>query len=130
MYKNVIPEVDPRLPAGQLLDPYTGHAEHCLKGSPIAGTEFREAQLPGIAQVHHPAGNTDQFTGGGIRLEPLMRIPDFAQGVRARQHHGIRVDAIVEHGRALGPAHPDLLGKIRIGRSVGRYVIRHAAQRY
>ena len=59
-----------RLELGQPLLADVGQREHHLQLGAVALAEPDEAELPGVAQEDHPAGDRDLLAGVGVGLEP------------------------------------------------------------
>src|SRR5690606_5877201 len=125
----VVAEVDQRLELGERLLADLGLREHRLDLGAVALAQPDEAQLAGVAQEDHPAG--DRHVLIGVRVGPhllrIVRLDDLADGVRALDEQRIGIDARVQHALALLAAHPHLLGQVVLGK-IRRLV--HEASRY
>ena len=79
----MVTEVDVRLPVGERLLADLGQAEHHLE--PGAGTLLKggEAELAGVADEDHPAGDPDDVLGLLTRLEVPPLLAHLLQRVRA-----------------------------------------------
>ena len=61
-----VAEVDVGLPAVQRIGADAGQTDHRLQLSSIALLKGGEAQLSGVPGEHHPAGDADVLSGGGV----------------------------------------------------------------
>lgn len=124
VHEDVVAEVHGRLPTGQLVRADERQAQHGLQLGTVALAQRGEAELARVAQVHHPAGDTDVLTGGRVLRQVRVGVAHLAQAVGAPDGHRVRVPPLGEHLRPLGAADPQLLGKFALGvvavGSVGR----------
>ena len=115
-----VAQVDVGLPGRQLLLADLGQGEHHLQ--PDAGVLQRqallqrgEAELAGVADEHHPAGDADDVVGllAGLQVAPLL--PDLLQRVGARHADRIGLPALGQQPGPLLLANPQLLGQVGSG---------------
>ena len=120
-HRDVVAEIDLGLPVRQGLRAHLGQRQHHLQ--PGAGVGQRqsflqggEAQLPGVADEHHPAGHRDHVLGllPSLQIRPLGA--DIAQGMGARDGDGVGLASRGQQLGALLPAYPDLLGDVGLWR--------------
>ncbi len=79
-HREQVAEVDERLEVRERLLADVGQRQHHLQLGAVALAQPDEAQLAGVAQEHHAAGDRDLVTGVGVGLERLdvVRRPDLA----------------------------------------------------
>ena len=76
-----------------------------------------EAQLAGVADEHHPAGDSDDVVGLFAGVQAAPPLADLAQRVGPRNRDGVGLAALGEQPGPLVLPHPDLLGSVGIRRS-------------
>ena len=83
--------------------------DHVLQLVPGAVLHGDEAQLAGVAQVHHPAGDPDLVLGLLAGRQDVVVLPaHLGNGVRERHSHRIGLDPGRQHPLPLGQPHPYL----------------------
>ena len=100
------------LPAGQLVVADQGEAQHRLQLGAVALAQRGEAELAGVAQEDHPAGDAHLVAGGGVRRQVGVRGADLAQAVGARDGRPGRARGL---RRACRPAWPGAPASARGG---------------
>ena len=107
-----VADIDVGFPFLQRFLADAGQAEHHLQLGAVAFLERGEAQLARVAGEHHPAGDSDDVTGGRICRQVGICGANLSQGVGAGDFDGIRVAALGRQAGAFVPAYPELLGDI------------------
>ena len=103
------------LNAGQRLLAHLGQRQHHLQLGAVALAQPDEAQLAGVAEEDHPAGDRDLLAGAGVGLElrGVVRLADLGERVRALDRRsGTAWTPAVEQPLPLLPPHPHLLGQV------------------
>ena len=104
------------LNVGQRLLADVGEREHHLELGAVALAQPGEAELAGVAQEDHPAGDRDLLAGVVVGLELLgvVRRPRSRASVwvRGDRRAGTARTPCVEQPLALLPAYPHLLGQV------------------
>jgi len=85
--------------------------DHALDGGAVACGQLHEAQAARVAQEQHATGDADHVLGllAGLELAVVVGAHLF-DGVGHAHLDRVRVDAVLDHHRALGHAHLHLLG--------------------
>ena len=127
--EHVVAEVDGVLPVGQRLLADLGQAEHHLEPGADALLEGREAELAGVADEHHAAGDADDVLGLLTGLEVAPLLADLGQRVGAGHHHGVGLAALLEQPRPLLPADQHLVVQVEVRLVGGVSVTRQGYRR-
>ena len=112
MHADDVADIDVGLPLVKRFLADAGEAEHHLQLGAVAFLECGETQLARVAGEHHPAGDTDDVTGGRIGRQVGVGGADLRQGVGALDFDRVGVAALGRQASAFVPADPELLGDV------------------
>ena len=79
VYEDEVTEVHVGLPGGQRLLTHAVQADHGLQLRAVTFLKCCEAQLPGVADEDHPAGDADDLTCLGVGLEVWVLRAELGQ---------------------------------------------------
>ena len=94
-----------------------GQADHGLQLGAVALLQGGEAELPGIAREHDPAGDADVSAGLGVGGQVRIGGADLGQRVGARHRDRVGILPVCQQPFPLGLPDPELLGNVGVGAS-------------